>query len=149
MNGTLLSFVRNVGHAYASYSQSVLQDYSLNRTALSILLFLAENPEGCTAGDISKNKNIRANVISLHVDKLVQDGYLVRQAVEGDRRKVKLVCTEKAQPIVEQGIKMRGDFETFMRSGISEEDAVIFDKCLKTIMTNAADIAHHDCLSQK
>ena len=137
---TLLSFIRHVGHAYASYSQDVLGDISLNRTALSILLFLSENPDGCTARDISKTKNIKANVISMNVDKLVQDGYLERQSVEGDRRKVKLVCTKKAYPLIEQGLKMRNDFETFMREGISPEDSEVLNRCLCTIKNNAKNL---------
>ncbi len=44
------------------------------------------------------------------VDRLVRDGYLTRHAVKGDRRKVELLCTEKAQPIIAEGRKIQKAF---------------------------------------
>ena len=38
--------------------------------------------------------------MSVNVDRLVQEGYLERRAVAGDRRKTQLLCTEKAQPVI-------------------------------------------------
>lgn len=42
-------------------------------------------------------RKIKANLVSVHVDRLVKEGYLERRAVEGDRRKTELICTQKAQ----------------------------------------------------
>ncbi len=62
-------------------------------------MFLVNNPKYKTASDIVEVRKIKANLVSVNVDKLVQEGYLERQAVEGDRRKTKLICTDKAQPV--------------------------------------------------
>ena len=35
-------------------------------------------------------QKIKANLVSVHVDRLVKEGYLERRAVEGDRRKTEL-----------------------------------------------------------
>ena len=48
-------------------------------------------------------QKIKANLVSVHVDRLVKEGYLERRAVEGDRRKTELICTQKAQPVIEKG----------------------------------------------
>ena len=40
-------------------------------------------------------KKIKANLVSVNVDKLVNEGYLERKPVENDRRKTELVCTKK------------------------------------------------------
>lgn len=47
-------------------------------------------------------QKIKANLVSVHVDRLVKEGYLERRAVEGDRRKTELICTQKAQPVIEK-----------------------------------------------
>ena len=38
------------------------------------------------------------------------EGYLERKAIEGDRRKLQLVCTSKAEPLTEEGRKLQQDF---------------------------------------
>ena len=39
-------------------------------------------------------RKIKANLVSIHVDQLVDQGYLSRIDVPGDRRKVKLILNE-------------------------------------------------------
>ena len=43
-------------------------------------------------------RHIKANLVSVNVDKLVHEGLLTRCQVPNDRRKTELLCTEKAQP---------------------------------------------------
>lgn len=40
-----------------------------------------------TASDIVEVRKLKANLVSVNVDRLVQEGYLRREAVAGDRRK--------------------------------------------------------------
>ena len=71
------------------------RELKLPQTAFDILMFLANNPDYKTASDIVEVRKIKANLVSVNVEKLVRDGYLERKAVEGDRRKVELICTKK------------------------------------------------------
>ena len=48
----------------------------MGKEAFDILLFLANNPEYKTASDIVGYRGIKANLISVNVDKLVHDRYL-------------------------------------------------------------------------
>ena len=48
----------------------------LGKVAFDILLFLANNPEYKTASDIVEYRGIKANLVSVNVDKLVHDRYL-------------------------------------------------------------------------
>ena len=43
-------------------------------------MFLANNPEYTTARDIVEVRKIKANLVSINVDKLVGEGYLRREA---------------------------------------------------------------------
>lgn len=98
-----MEFSRKASLAYGEACKPLCRELNLPQTAFDILLFLANNPAYSTAADIVEIRKIKANLVSVNVDKLVRDGYLTRQAVAGDRRKTRLCCTEKAQPIINRG----------------------------------------------
>ncbi len=135
---TLLSFTDKIQSAYDVMCQPVQGEFEISKTSFDILLFLANNPERYTAKEISTVKNIKPNVVSLHVEKLVNDGYLLRQGVEEDRRKVRLVCTEKAQPIIEKGRQVQHRFCMALMEGLTRQDLEGFKRCFQVMEKNAA-----------
>ena len=102
--------MRAFEEAYAAVLKPLCAELSMPQSALDILLFLANNPEYKTARDIVEIRKIKANLVSVNVDKLVNEGYLIRKNVEGDRRKVQLLCTDKAQPIISRGQQLQEHF---------------------------------------
>lgn len=62
------------------------------------------------AADIVKIRGIKANLVSIHVERLVQEGYLERREVPGDRRKTELICTRKAEHVWRQGCEIQKTF---------------------------------------
>ena len=107
--------------AYETFCQPVCKKFQLNQTSFDVLMFLANNPEFTTARDIVEIRKLKANLVSVNVDRLVREGYLVRQEVAGDRRKTKLLCTSKADEIITQGRKLQQDFVALLFEGIDEE----------------------------
>ena len=95
---------------YYNMCKPVCHQFNLPQTAFDILMFLANNPEFKTARDIVKVRKLKANLVSVNIDKLVNEGYLIRKNVEGDRRKVQLLCTDKAQPIISRGQQLQEHF---------------------------------------
>ena len=55
------------------------QKLHLPQTAFDILMFLANNPGYQTASDVVEVRKLKANLVSVNVDRLVQEGYLVRE----------------------------------------------------------------------
>ena len=98
-----IEFAHKMSLAYSATCKALCRELKLPQTAFDILMFLANNPDYKTASDIVEVRKIKANLVSVNVEKLVQDGYLERKAVEGDRRKVELICTKKAEPVIENG----------------------------------------------
>lgn len=82
-----IEFSIKTAQAYNAVCKPLCQELGLSQTALDILLFLANNPDYKTARDIVEVRHIKANLVSMNVDKLVQEGYLERYAVASDRRK--------------------------------------------------------------
>ena len=97
----LLFMIHNSLELYENLCQPVCKECGIPQTAFDIVMFLANNPEYYTAKDICKIRGIKPNLVSFHVEKLVQEEYLIREAIPGDRRQVKLILTEKTDVIVE------------------------------------------------
>lgn len=112
--------------AYNTYCRPLCQQMNLPQTAFDILMFLANNPEFNTAKDIVKIRGIKANLVSINVDKLVQEGYIKRTPVLGDRRKTCLTCTDKAKPLIEQGRHLQQTFFHTLFEDIDHESLRIF-----------------------
>ena len=98
MNTPGIEFGRKTSAAYAALCKPLCQKLHLPQTAFDILMFLANNPGYQTASDVVEVRKLKANLVSVNVDRLVQEGYLVREADPGDRRRTLLRCTEKRLP---------------------------------------------------
>lgn len=131
---------RNMAEIYEENCEPICKENDLPHISLEILCFLSEFPEHFTAKDICSIKMIKPSLVSLHVEKLVKNGYLVRESVNGDRRKVKLVCTEKAKAVAAACKDVRDRCFTLMTEGISDEEMKQLDNCLSKIFRNAEKV---------
>ena len=137
---TILTDARTLADAYAAMLQPLCRQWQLPRAAVDILLFLANNPDSNTATDIVKQRGIKSNLVSMHVERLVNDGYLLRDSIPGDRRKVQLQCTELAQPVIAQGKAIQARFFAALTANIDAQSMQIFQTVQRKITQNAAQI---------
>ena len=131
-----IEFANKTGLAYGAACRPLCQELGLPQTAFDILMFLANNPGYKTASDIVEVRHIKANLVSVNVDKLVQEGLLERRPVPGDRRKTELLCTEKAQPIIERGHALQEAFVQSLVAGIDETQMRLFCKTIGQMSRN-------------
>ena len=131
-----LEFALKIQLAYSEHCKPLCKEIHMPQTAFDILMFLANNPEYKTARDIVEIRNIKANLVSVNVDKLVREGYLTRNSVEGDRRKIELHCTEQALPIIEKGRNLQQHFEQALFQNTNENDRNGFFRTMETIEEN-------------
>ena len=117
--------------------EPILHEFDIPQVSFDILMFLKNNPDLCTAQQISEFRNIKKNLVSVHVDKLVTAGYLQRGTVVGDRRKILLSCTEKAKPILKAGLKMQQDCNQRLILNIPEEHLSIYKEIIESMAVNA------------
>lgn len=135
-----LEFARKTALAYNVICKPLCRELGLTQTAFDILMFLANNPDYKTARDIVEIRHIKANLVSVNVDRLVQEGYLVRKPVKGDRRKMELYCTEKAEAIIHRGRNLQDDFSEGLLCGLEEETRKSFFATIKQIEINLDEI---------
>ena len=106
MNHNITIF-RSYLEAYEHFCKPLCHELDMPQMAFDIMMFLANHPETCTAKEISQHRGFKENILSVNINKLVNEGFLERSSVEGDRRKIRLVCTRKAQPIIERGRRLQ------------------------------------------
>ena len=136
--------VRRFETAYASAMRPLAEQLSMAQPAVDILLFLANNPGLDTARDVCTYRGLKPGIVSFHVEKLVQEGYLLRQPAPGDRRKCRLVCTEKAGPVVQQGRELQETFFRRLARGLEPEDLAAFRRCLEGFRRNLSQMTQED-----
>ena len=134
---TFITFFHDALNAYNKMCEPILHEFDIPQVSFDILMFLKNNPDLCTAQQISEFRNIKKNLVSVHVDKLVTAGYLQRGTVAGDRRKILLSCTEKAEPILEAGLKMQQDFNQRLILNIPKEHMSIYKEIIESMAANA------------
>ena len=131
-----LEFARKTALAYNVICKPLCRELGVTQTAFDILMFLANNPDHKTARDIVEIRHIKANLVSVNVDRLVQEGYLVRKPVKGDRRKMELYCTKKSETIIDRGHKLQDRFSESLFCSMTEETREAFFEAVKQIDKN-------------
>jgi len=135
-----MEFAIKTAQAYNAVCKPLCQELKLPQTAFDILMFLANNPDRRTASDIVEFRHIKANLVSMNVDRLVKEGYLERRAVAGDRRKTELLCTEKARPVIERGRAVQNTFFARLLTNTDEPTREAFFRTMEIIGKNLDDI---------
>lgn len=126
--------------AYHAVLQPLCRESGLPPMAVDILMFAANNPDYATARNICQYRGMKPSIVSIHVERLVSEGYLERQNVPGDRRQTLLVCTEKAQPMVEQGRALQKRFSERLTMGLSDADKEALHKAMTLLDNNIEEI---------
>lgn len=137
---TLFSHANKMTQAYHIMLTPLCKETGLPPLALDILLFLANNPEHNTAKDICRVRGHKPGIVSVHVERLVNDGLLERREMPGDRRQTRLICTERAQDIITRGREIQWKFGLRLMEGISKEDYEIMRRCFERIDINLDEI---------
>ena len=137
---TGIEFAHKISLAYSAMCKPLCHQINLPQTAFDILMFLANNPCYKTASEIVEIRHIKANLVSVNVDRLVREGYLLRQPVKGDRRKTELICTALAQPVIEQGRAVQDNFMKDLLRGMDEATQAAFFSAITIIDRNMDEL---------
>ena len=133
---TIFNTLKKLFSSYEAFCSPLCKDMNVNQTAFDIIMFLANNPEYNTAKDITNKRGIKPNLVSFTVEKLVKDGFITRKEVPGDRRKIGLICTDKAQDIIAQGHDIQSRFISSLLKDIDKEDLDVLEHGISKIKNN-------------
>ena len=131
---------RKIALAYSAVCKPLCKELGLPQTAFDILMFLGNNPRYKTACEIVEIRCIKANLVSVNVERLVRDGYLVRRPAEDDRRKTELKCTEKAEPVIARGQRLQSEFVERLFADMPADTRRAFSEAMCIIEKNLNEI---------
>lgn len=135
-----MDFGHQLINSYSNLCKPLCHELKISQTAFDILMFLANHPNYTTAGDVVRIRHIKANLVSMNVDKLVHEGYLNRILDCEDRRRTNLLLTEKAQEIIRKGKQLQQFFVQSLFKDIDEKELTIFFDVMKKIEGNLDEI---------
>ena len=139
-NKRSIKFAHDLTETYSERCKPLCREIQMPQTAFDILMFLANNPEYNTARDIVEIRGLKANLVSINIEKLVKEGFLERMPDAKDRRKNVLICTENAKPIIEKGRQLQIGFFGNLFDGIDEESRRQFFGVIEKLRTNLDNI---------
>lgn len=164
----LLLARRALQKLYASEMNEVVAAYGLTRVDLDVLLFLAGNPKHNTASDVVALRCLTKSHVSAAVEHLVDMGYLKKEHDDQNRRRVHLLLTENASPVVQEGRMAQARFLSALTAGLSAaekeklthltarmisnalgEQAICGETVEGTASLSAALAAYHPCCEQE
>ena len=135
-----IKFAHDLIETYNAWCKPLCKEIQMPQTAFDILMFLANNPDYNTARDIVEIRGLKANLVSINIEKLVKEGFLERMPDAKDRRKNVLICTENAKPIIEKGRQLQIGFFGNLFDGIDEESRRQFFGVIEKLRTNLDNI---------
>lgn len=142
------TYAKRFEEAYTTVMRPLTVELKMAQPAVDILLFLANNPGMDTARDICTYRHLKPSIVSFHVDNLVRQGYLERQDIPGDRRKCRLVCTDKAAPVIQRGRAVQEAFSRQLTEGLTPEELEICFRCFTVFGENMTHLTDRRGASQ-
>mgnify|MGYP004530348043 FL=1 len=131
-----LTFWKKFVHVYEVFCSSACKKHQMNQNSYDLILFLSNNPALNTAKDICEIRGVKKGIISVTIDRLVSEGYLLRENDPNDRRIQRLFLTKKSDPIVADGRLMQKQYFAAITAGLSEEELDLFETVTKKMKQN-------------
>lgn len=133
----LLTIRAALKRRYAHEMAEMLERWQLTSMEADVLLFLANNPGCDTASDMVALCQLTKSHVSKAVDHLTEMGYITQQRDQQNRRKVHLLLTEAAEPVVKAGQAAQKRFVDVLTRGLSQEDKAAMKRTLEIMIENA------------
>ena len=107
---------------YNRMMASVCERHDLTFMELTVLMFLANNPQYDTATEIVTYRHIAKSHVSISVRSLQERGLLHGEYRESNRRTVHLKINDSAAQIIEDGRTVQQAFRDVITDGFSQEE---------------------------
>ncbi|MCR4940944.1 MAG: MarR family transcriptional regulator [Treponemataceae bacterium] len=118
----IFEFIASETELYELKMKPIAVRYGLTNMELSILLFLANNPEYDTATEIVEIRHLTKSHVSISVRSLEEKCYLKKEYRNGDHRTTHLVLLRSSQEIISTGRKAQSDFMSTLTRNFSKDE---------------------------
>ena len=134
----MIALGKKLSNVYAGLCAPICRKYGLNQTCFDVLMYCANNPDQNTARDLCEVRGVKSGIASVAVEALETAGLLDRLPDPLDRRKHRLVPTEKASGVITDGRAMQALFTGTLRNGITDAEFAALESLTAKIEANMA-----------
>ncbi len=133
-----------IGKGYYTYINYHLSEYGINTTQLH-LLFEISNQEDLNQEKIAERCNINKGAVARSIKKMEDNGLVIRQIDENNRRQNKIALTSKGEDILEKSEKIlrQWEDEVILDKGYIEKE--ILQLVLKEIAVKTVELNKGEC----
>lgn len=132
----LLNKAQIIKKLYSNVFERIALEYNITANEVMILTFLKDDFDQDMATDIVNTLMISKSHVSLSVNNLEKAGYIVKKQDVNDKKKIHLVITKKAKPILDEIDKEQNKLYEVIFKGISEEEKEILKLILQKMCNN-------------
>ena len=132
----LMTLGKKLSNLYAAQAAPPLREYGMNQTCFDVLMFCANQPEYNTARDLCAMRGMKSGIASVAVETLITGGYLTRAQDPLDRRKHRLLPTDRAAELIRAGREMQTRFTDALREGVTEDELRALEHLTGTLEEN-------------
>lgn len=130
--GKYISILYRQGNAFLTKKYS---KYNIGSGQYMFLIQLYAN-DGLSQEELASRLNIDKGTTARAIKKLQDEGYIVRETDEDDKRAYKIFLTEKAKEIKEGFFQILGQWNDILTSGLTAEEVEIVLKLMKKVSNN-------------
>ncbi len=139
---SVIDFFASFSELYDRRMAPICTSFDLTSMELSILLFLANNPEYDTAKDIVEKRHLTKSHVSVSLRDLEERGFIRKEHRDGNNRTVHLVLLSYSDDIIHEGQKAQAAFLSAVTTGFSAKDKELFQSCIDRINENVLASLH-------
>lgn len=130
--GKYISILYRQGNAFLTKKYS---KYNIGSGQYMFLIQLYAN-DGLSQEELSSRLNIDKGTTARAIKKLEDEGYIIREIDEDDKRAYKIFLTEKAKEIKKGFFEILRQWNDILTSGLNVEEVEIVLKLMKKISNN-------------
>ena len=120
------------------FNQRALSFLGLTRAQCKVLGYLARN-EGINQSGLADLLEIKPMTLVRQIDRMEEDGWIVRQPQPGDRRARRLVLTDKARPILARILDLSNEVRAESFAGLSKDEGKRLIELLRRVHANLSE----------
>lgn len=130
---------RSLTAYYEACTKPVRDTYDLTQMQFNILMFLHNNPQFDTAGDLVKTRHLTKSHVSTALKELEARGWIEAYYAEGNRKSQHLRITKSAEAVITAGKAAQESFGRQILKGFSPEEMEQCRTLFDRMCENAAD----------
>lgn len=130
--------ISQIKHTSDRVSEKALREQGLEdfNGAQGKLLYVLWQTEGISSAELADNAGLAPTTLTTMLDRMEQSGLVMRIPHESDRRRLRIMLTERSKELKEQYYAYSESMTRAYYKGFSESEIAVFENLLMRVLDN-------------